>query len=45
MEVNKRKHHAFMIKRNICPANILHHDLKILDVDWEEPVAKAMGAV
>ena len=45
MDVNRRRHHAFIRSRKICPPNIRHQDLKIFDVDWEAPVAKAMGAV
>ena len=45
MDVNRRRHHAFIINKKICPPNIRHHDLKIFEVDWEAPVANAIGAV
>jgi hypothetical protein len=45
MEVNNRRHHAFIINRKICPPSILHQDLKIFDVLCDAPVAKAIGAV
>ena len=45
MDVNSRRHQAFMISRNTCPPNIRHHDLKILDVLWDAPMENATGAV
>ena len=42
---NSRRHHAFIRRRKTCPPNILHHDLKMLEVVWEDPIAKATGAV
>ena len=44
MDVNSRRHHAFITSKKSWPPNIRHQDLKMLDVDWEEPVAKAIGA-
>ena len=45
MDVNRRRHQAFMSRRNTCPPNIRHQDLKMLEVDWEAPMEKATGAV
>lgn len=45
MLVNSRRHQAFMSRRNTCPPNIRHHDLKILDVLWDAPMENATGAV
>lgn len=32
MDVNSRRHQAFITSRNTCPPNILHQDLKMFDV-------------
>ena len=32
IDVNRRKHHAFIKSRKICPPHIRHHDLKMPDV-------------
>lgn len=45
MDVNSRRHQAFMINRNTCPPNIRHHDLKMLEVVWDAPMENATGAV
>ena len=45
MLVNSRRHQAFMSRRNTCPPNIRHQDLKMPPVDWEAPMEKATGAV
>lgn len=45
MLVNSRRHQVFISSRKICPANIRHQLLKMLDVAWEAPIAKATGAV
>ena len=45
MLVNSRRHQAFMSRRNTCPPNIRHQDLKMLEVDWDAPMEKATGAV
>ena len=45
MLVNSRRHQAFMSRRNTCPPNIRHQDLKMLEVDWEAPMENATGAV
>ena len=43
MLVNSRRHQAFMSRRNTCPPNIRHQDLKMLEVDWDAPMEKATG--
>ena len=53
MDVNRRRHHAFIISRKICPPNILHHDLKIFEVDFgliagveaEDPIRLSIRSV
>ena len=45
MLVNSRRHQAFMSRRNTCPPNIRHQDLKMLEVDWDAPMENATGAV
>ncbi len=45
MLTNSRRHQAFIMSRNSCPANIRHQLLKMLDVDCDTPIAKATGAV
>ena len=45
MLVNSFRHQAFISSRKICPANIRHQLLKILDVAWDAPMANATGAV
>lgn len=45
IEVNSLRHHAFIRSRKSWPPNILHHDLKMFEVDWEAPIANATGAV
>ena len=45
MEVNNLKHQAFISNRKNCPPSIRHQLLKMLDVAWDAPIAKATGAV
>ena len=45
MEVNRRRHQAFITSRKICPPSIRHQDLKILEVDWDAPMENTTGAV
>lgn len=40
MLVNSRRHQAFMSRRNTCPPNIRHQDLKMPPVDWDAPWKK-----
>ncbi len=43
MDVNSRRHHAFMTSKKSWPPNTLHQDLKMLDVDWEGAGGKGHG--
>lgn len=44
MEVNSRKHQAFIKSKKNCPPSIRHQLLKIFPVAWEAPVENATGA-
>ena len=41
----QQQYQAFIMRRNNWPPSILHHELKMLEVLSEAPVANAMGAV
>lgn len=45
MEVNSRRHQAFITRRKICPPSIRHQDLKMFPVDWDAPMENTTGAV
>ena len=45
IEVNSRRHQAFISKRNIWPPSIRHQDFQIFEVVWEAPIENATGAV
>ena len=45
MEINRRRHQAFISNKKSWPPNIRHQLLKMLEVDWDAPMAKATGAV
>ena len=45
IEVNSRRHHAFIRSKKNWPPSIRHQLLKIFPVDWLAPMEKAAGAV
>ena len=45
MEVNSRRHQAFITSRKICQPTIRHQDLKMFPVDWDAPMENTTGAV
>jgi hypothetical protein len=45
IEVNSRRHHAFISSKKNWPPSIRHQLLKIFPVDWLAPMEKAAGAV